>query len=194
VLFDLATARLVEHKVLLPGVSRLARMVASVRHRASTRAWRMLARLPDEECPARLERLLVVPEGSRQSCLDRLRHGSRNATIDGLVEALARFALRPVTLIAGPTPSVCSRRCATSCADVMSSFRPIAASPTPSPAAVGLRLGDRPSSGVPHPWPAPRRHLGHGVGQRPSQTPWPPSTPIDFPRTGGRSFRKLVRS
>jgi hypothetical protein len=66
-------------------------MVASVRHRASTRAWRILARLPDEECPARLERLLVVPEGSRQSCLDRLRHGSRNATIDGLVEALGPF-------------------------------------------------------------------------------------------------------
>jgi hypothetical protein len=91
VLFDPATARLVEHKVLLPGVSRLARMVASVRHRASTRAWRVLARLPDDECRARLEWLLVVPEGSRQSGLDRLRHGPRHPSIDGLVEALARL-------------------------------------------------------------------------------------------------------
>ena len=91
VLFDLATARLVEHKVLLPGVSRLARMVAAVRSRATTRAWRELARLADDECQVRLERLLVVPEGSRQSGLDRLRHGPRHASTDGLVDALGRL-------------------------------------------------------------------------------------------------------
>ena len=91
VLFDLATARLVDQKVLLPGVSRLARMVAAVRYRATTRTWRELARLADDECQVRLERLLVVPEGSRQSGLDRLRHGPRHASTDGLVEALGRL-------------------------------------------------------------------------------------------------------
>jgi len=45
VLFDLTTARLIERKMLLPGVSVLARLIARVRDRVATRLWRVIGRL-----------------------------------------------------------------------------------------------------------------------------------------------------
>jgi hypothetical protein len=49
VLFDRATARLVEAKILPPGVSTLERLVASIRERAESRLWQNLAAVPDDE-------------------------------------------------------------------------------------------------------------------------------------------------
>ena len=74
-LFDRATAWLITHKVLLPGVTTLERSIARVRARAAQRLWRqMLAGITVEQAE-RLEALLVLPDGRRQSPLDRLRDG-----------------------------------------------------------------------------------------------------------------------
>jgi len=92
VLFDLATKRLVDQKVLLPGVSVLERLVASVRDRAANRLWQELARLPTASQQVLLEDLLRAPEGSRQPPLDRLRRAPTHVSGPGLLKALQRLS------------------------------------------------------------------------------------------------------
>jgi TnpA family transposase len=91
VLFDLATARLVENKVLLPGVSRLARLVSRVRDRVTARLWQRLSAIPTQEQRARLEGLLVVAEGERSTELDRLRRSPTVISSPSLATALHRL-------------------------------------------------------------------------------------------------------
>jgi TnpA family transposase len=91
VLFDLATARLVERKVLLPGVSTIARLVAWVRDKAASRLWRTLARALKPRQAARLETLLIADESSRKTLLERLRRAPTRVSVAGLVEALQRL-------------------------------------------------------------------------------------------------------
>jgi TnpA family transposase len=90
VLFDLATARLVERKVLLPGATVLARLVSKVRDRAAKNLWSSLSGLTTPLQKQRLKGLLEVSGESRQSHLDRLRRGPVRISGPGLVDALKR--------------------------------------------------------------------------------------------------------
>jgi TnpA family transposase len=91
VLFDLATARLIEAKVLLPGASVLARAVASARDRAADRLHRTLAEATTEQ-RHRLEQLLEVPDEEQLSPLEVLRAGPRKLTASEAAEAFERLA------------------------------------------------------------------------------------------------------
>jgi TnpA family transposase len=90
VLFERATAWLLTHKVLLPGVTTLERFIAQVRSRMETRLWRLLSQGVSAEQQAKLEALLAVAEGSRQSWLDKLRKGPVRVSGPALVQALRR--------------------------------------------------------------------------------------------------------
>ena len=91
VLFDLATARLIDAKVLLPGASVLARAVASARDRAAARLHRTLAEAAGEK-RRRLDLLLEVPEEQQLSRLEALRAGPRRLTASEAAEAFERLA------------------------------------------------------------------------------------------------------
>ncbi len=92
VLFDQAVAWLRAERVLLPGVSVLARLVAEVRAAAVERVHVLLAGAVPVELRGRLEALLVVPAGCRSSELDRLRHAPTRASGPQMVRALERAA------------------------------------------------------------------------------------------------------
>ncbi|MFP7072916.1 DUF4158 domain-containing protein, partial [Xanthomonas hortorum pv. gardneri] len=90
-LFDYANGWLVGHKVLLPGVTLLERFIAEIRSRMESRLWRLLVHGVTPEQRQRLDDLLKLVEGSRQSWLDRLRKGPVRVSAPALVAALLRI-------------------------------------------------------------------------------------------------------
>jgi TnpA family transposase len=91
VLFDLVTARCIEHKILLPGVTVLERLISQVRDRANLRLWNKLSHLPDTEQFKMLEHLLETDPKSRKSGLDILRQPPINPTVNGIIKAIERL-------------------------------------------------------------------------------------------------------
>lgn len=72
-MFDFATAWLIQNKILLPGAWTLTRLISEIRERASARLWLQLSALPSDEQREKLETLLEVPEGMRTSRFDQSR-------------------------------------------------------------------------------------------------------------------------
>jgi Domain of unknown function (DUF4158) len=94
-LFGQAVGWLRRNRVLLPGVSVLARLVASVRDGAAERMYRSLAEAAtaaDVGLPSRLRGLLVVPDGQRASELERLRAAPRRTSGKAMTMALDRVS------------------------------------------------------------------------------------------------------
>jgi hypothetical protein len=91
-LFDRSTAWCVEHKVLLPGVTTMARLVTEVRATAIERLWFSLYGLVSDPLRRRLEGLLVVPDDARVSELERLRVGPTRLSAAEMTRSLARLA------------------------------------------------------------------------------------------------------
>ena len=94
-LFDATVAWLHSNRVLLPGASVLARLVAGHRDRATEQVHASLhqaAIAADPELPGRLTDLLVVPEDSRVSELERLRRGPTRVSGRSMTEALHRVS------------------------------------------------------------------------------------------------------
>lgn len=92
VLFDLATNRLVEAKILLPGVTTLERLIAGVRERVALRQFKLLSAAPTPEQRTTLQALVNVAEGGRVSQLDRYRKSPTDISGKGVVKALDRYA------------------------------------------------------------------------------------------------------
>ncbi|MDX3134584.1 DUF4158 domain-containing protein [Streptomyces europaeiscabiei] len=109
-LFNHAVTWLRKNRVLLPGVSVLARQVSEARTTAERRLYEAVARAAQRADPALapLAELLVVPEGKRVSELERLRTPPTKSTGTAMVRAMERveeisaFALGRVNLTRVP--------------------------------------------------------------------------------------------
>ena len=91
-LFEGAVRWLRERRVLLPGMTRLSRLVARVREATMQRLWDTVAAMVTPAQARPLEALLEVPDGARISDLERLRTGPTTVSGKAMVAALDRVA------------------------------------------------------------------------------------------------------
>lgn len=91
-MFDVATACLIQNKVLLPGATLLQRLIIEIRERATERLWLRLAALPTLDQKEALEKLLDVPHGQRVSRFDRIGKGPVTVSGPSFVNAVGRYS------------------------------------------------------------------------------------------------------
>ncbi len=90
-MFDFATAWLIQNKILLPDVSTLTRLISEIRERTNNRLWKQLASFPSKAQKDKLETLLLIPEGERTSRFDYFRKGPARISSRGFMMTVERF-------------------------------------------------------------------------------------------------------
>ena len=90
VLFDLATAHLIGLKVVLPGVTTLARLIARVRERFNKTTYEALSQRLSDEQRLSLDALLVLEDGERLTPFEVLRTPPTRISAPALLAALER--------------------------------------------------------------------------------------------------------
>jgi TnpA family transposase len=128
-LFEQAAGWLRRNRVLLPGVTVLARQVAAARETAEARVYAALAaatRSVDPGLPERLANLLQVPDGSRVSERERLRRSPRRSSGPEMVKALQRTGTDPDRARLGRWATRLGRRAAVRRARSHHQRRPVA--------------------------------------------------------------------
>jgi len=90
-MFDFAVAWLIQNKVLLPGATKLMKIVARIREKANNQLWIKLSCIPSTEQKEKLETLLNVPDGERISHFDNLRKGPVTISGPAFKKAIERY-------------------------------------------------------------------------------------------------------
>ncbi len=90
-MFDLSITWLIQHKVLLPGITTLTRLIAEIREKATSRLWQKLSSLPSVAQKEKLEQLLEIPDGKRYSQFDSYRKGPVNVSGPEFNKTLERY-------------------------------------------------------------------------------------------------------
>lgn len=91
VLFDRAKNWLLTHKILLPGISVLERLIARVRSRMEKHLCGLLIQGITPKQRGQLNNLLTVPSGSHCSLLEQIRSGPTRISAPSLIQALLRL-------------------------------------------------------------------------------------------------------
>lgn len=104
VLFDRCKIWMLTHKILLPGISVLERLISRVRSRVENRLWSILTKNISTEQRQCLENLMIIPEGSRVSVIEKLRCGPVRVSGPALIQALLRLqTIRDMGIVLPPT-------------------------------------------------------------------------------------------
>jgi hypothetical protein len=90
-MFDFATVWLIQHKVLLPGITTLSRLIAETRDKSANQLWKLLSSLPNQDQKEKLETILQRPEGSRVSRFDHFRKGPFTISSTAFNKAIDRY-------------------------------------------------------------------------------------------------------